>query len=142
MKKILLLVLSLMLFVVPGLAEDVSTDLSTMSVDDLIALRKCVDNELDSRDFFSESEIYSGTYVVGKDIKLGSYVIVCAQTMSQYGLEVRLYADEEMWRDSESLSRRYIDEGESLQIRLDEGMVVALFDGTATIRRTEPSWAP
>lgn len=73
MKKLLSFVLALVLMVPVALAE--SIDLSSMSVDELIALKASIVGELMSREEIKEANIPAGSYTVGKDIPVGAYSI-------------------------------------------------------------------
>ena len=71
-KKFLSVILVLCLLPVIALAE---VDLSTMSVDELIALNKAVVMELMSRKDFKEVTVPAGEYKVGEDIPAGIYTV-------------------------------------------------------------------
>lgn len=73
MKKMLAVCLVLALVVPVALAE--SVDLSSMSVDELIALKASIVGELMSRGEIKEAKVPSGSYIIGEDIPAGSYTI-------------------------------------------------------------------
>ena len=94
MKKcaVVLLVMSLVLSAAIGLAE--SVDLSQMTLDELVTVQKRVDDEIRSRLSFSSFSIFPGTYVIGTDIKAGSYVITGGSDI-EYTATIAVFESEE-----------------------------------------------
>lgn len=73
MKKLIAVCLILAMMVPVAMAESVG--LSSMTVDELIALKASIVGELMSRGEIKEANIPAGSYTVGKDIPVGAYSI-------------------------------------------------------------------
>lgn len=71
MKKVLCVLMSLLLFVVPALASEI--DFSGYSVEELTQIRDEIDAALFEKDGLILAEV--GTYIVGIDIGAGSYIL-------------------------------------------------------------------
>ena len=99
MKKIALILTLLLLFSGFSLAEGI--DLKGLSDEELQQLEKNVNVELYDRGLNSQNLIYQGAYVVGQDIKSGTYLISSAinrgitycvfDNASDYELMMRYY---------------------------------------------------
>lgn len=73
-KLVVLLVAFSLLFSTAAFAE-ASVDLSSMSSEDLVALRAQINAELLSRGFEKDVDVPAGSYIIGKDIPSGDYTI-------------------------------------------------------------------
>lgn len=137
MKKFLGIFLVLAMFVTPAFAE--SMDLSSMSMDELFALRVALNSEISSRLLGETTAIYSGKYVVGEDIKPGTYVLYADMPSAKY------VTIEITWPDNshESVFEQ-IKINESFYLNLEEDSVLSL-DGIQTAHLeavATPEWAP
>ena len=88
MKKTLALILTVCLLAVPmafAPAEDV-TDLSSLNDEQLVALLAEVQNEIVTRHIEKTASLTAGTYIGGRDVPVGSYVLATAGTEDDYGI--------------------------------------------------------
>ena len=119
MKKFLCV---LILCVIPVVAFSDGIDLSSMSFDDLIALRYKIDSEILSRPEWKETEVPQGTWVVGEDIPAGSYSIRAKATDDS--VLIRIYKN-----SNDSIGNaHYIYQDNQIigKIILSDGMIVEL----------------
>lgn len=72
MKRILAIILSVLLLIPAACADDYSA----MSYEDLLALRETITAEIMSRPEWKEVKVPAGTWIVGKDIPVGSYSFI------------------------------------------------------------------
>lgn len=86
MKRFLLVLVTLSLFVTCAFAEGV--DLEGMATDELVALRDAVNAELAKRNF-AEREVLvpAGTYIIGEDIPAGNYTFLCNDDIIQIEIQ-------------------------------------------------------
>jgi len=143
MKKVVALVLVLAMCIgMVGVvsASPASIDLSSMSSDDLIALKKAIDVELANRGEIVTGTITSGTFTTGRDIKPGVYVF----TKQDDGLAaIYIYDDQDKYSAHEPSGQSVISQGESATVSLFDGMVLLIDDFSGTIElQPAPSWAP
>ena len=77
MKRRLSMLLALMVMALPIAARAETTlDLSALSLDQLYALREQLNTRIDELEHLSEAHTYeSGTYLIGRDIPQGDYVL-------------------------------------------------------------------
>lgn len=145
MKKVIALLLVAMLSICSvGFAE--SLDLASMSLEDLIALRKSVDAEIIARNGSVPSPIYRGMYVAGESIAPGMYTIKCPD--DGQSISVGIFADKDTYAKAfeaqdESLAsfQSFVNAGETVFLQLDEGAVLFL-SGEGEIQPVSPAWAP
>lgn len=78
MKKLVSLFAALMLIPSFSFAE---TDLSSMSVDDLVSLKTAIVGELMARDEVKIVTVPAGEYIVGEDIPAGKYSVATSASM-------------------------------------------------------------
>lgn len=78
MKKLVSLFAALMLIPSFSFAE---TDLSGMSVDDLVSLKTAIVGELMARDEVKTVTVPAGEYIVGEDIPAGKYSVATSASM-------------------------------------------------------------
>ena len=118
MKKIICVVLILML---PVMALADGIDLSSMTYDQLITLRKSLTEEIMNRPEWKEVTIPAGDWNIGSDIPAGTYSI----TPTKYTLIL-------IWEhgiDSGLVFNRLLDKGESYgKITLKEGWIMQVSD--------------
>lgn len=141
MKRLLILVSALLAITIPAMAETV--DLKKMSTEELVELRSSIGNELSERGY----DIFcSGSYVVGTDIKAGTYMFKCYSVVEDreyggnYG-EIIFYADQEARKNIErTIDHIYL--GEDYCLSLKDGMIIELSSCSGTLQVIKPSWAP
>ena len=132
MKKIIAIILIVVLMFTPVYAAD----LSSMSLDELLQLRDEITQEINSRVAAPEepSFINTGSYVVGKDIKEGAYVLSLdaePEVPVQYMIQ---NTDPDSVLDSGNVTVR-----EAVTIHLEEGQVLKI-TGTARISLPKKAW--
>lgn len=96
MKKIVSLFVALMLIPSFSFAE---TDLSSMSVDDLVSLKTAIVGELMARDEVKTVTVPAGEYIVGEDIPAGKYSVETTSsfavlTVNEYEIMYSVNKDE------------------------------------------------
>lgn len=137
MKKLVSIILFITLFVVPALADEI--DLSSMTFDELLTLRAALNSEISMRLENESSNIYSGKYIVGEDIKAGTYVLF-ADMPSAYYVSIQI-----SWPDkSHEVVFEQIKINETYYLDLKEGCVLYL-DGIQLAHLNAvaiPEWAP
>lgn len=149
LKKFLSVLILVLLFSSSSVAEGV--DLKTMSIDDLIALKNAITDEIYSRlDFsFEDTKIGAGYYLVGEDIKAGKYEFICtsAETESfssgyewSHGIVcVASSADDDAVKVIEFGE---IQVGEKYKFELKEGQVLVIARCNGLIKEYSHSWTP
>lgn len=150
MKKFLsVLILVLLLFSTSAGAE--SIDLESMSMDELIAIKNAVTDEIYSRlDFsFEDTKIGAGYYLVGEDIKAGKYEFICtsAETGSlssgkewSQGIVCVVSSVDE---DAEKVVEfGEIQVGEKYKFELEEEQVLVIVRCNGLIQEYSHSWTP
>lgn len=88
MKKLLALVLMLCLLVASSavaFAEE-SIDLSALTDADLVALLAEVQSEVAARKIEKTANLTAGTYIGGRDIPVGTYILAAAGTEDEHGI--------------------------------------------------------
>ena len=146
MKKFIALVMALLCLSAPVVAEEI--DLSGMDLRSLLALHEQLDSmieeQLECR--LDENSIYQGIYVVGKDILPGYYLFTCIEDRHDEGnfdFFYELYESEDAYtKHNRSMFDRF-NVGESVQLDLQDGMVLRIVNGTANVQQvSKPAWAP
>ena len=142
MKKFFVIMILVLMFVTPVLAE--SVDLGSMTTDDLLALRNEINDILTERIASDASVIYSGNYTVGVDIKAGRYVLQFDEIAEgeTTGI-VMLFEDTDKWHNRDYISADYLRTDVEYQIVLEDNMVLEITRAKGTIRAiAKPEWAP
>lgn len=118
------------------IADPATVDLASMTMEELVALRNEVNAEISSR-LGEEGFIGTGSYVVGTDIRPGTFCIV--NTSDDFA-NYYIYETKE---DSYATLSGSIEEGDTCTIVLHEGNVLSLSHfGGGTITEIQPTWAP
>lgn len=141
MKKFIALALCAVMLGSLGLAEEI--DISGMSVDELLALRVRIDDQLAAMLPSDSSAIFRGVYIVGTDIAPGKYVFECTEvSVDDYGqLEINESEDEDGYR--EEILDVNIYPGDKCYLDLTEGMLMEIEDGSGTLKKAEGlDWMP
>ena len=141
MKKLLTVLLIFLLIISTSYAETI--DLSSMTIEDLIVLHEQLDAMLEEKFSCQLDVIYPGNYIVGKDIKEGSYLFSCTKVgMANFWI-LTTYVSEDDFANRNSLARENLQAGNQAQINLTDGMVLSIGEGLGTIQTVNtPSWAP
>lgn len=147
MKKFIVCLLLAALSVTPVLAEEY--DVSSLTTEELITLLKNVQLELTERiGLVEDNRIGQGIYVVGKDIKAGTYDFLC--------LDTNTYDSGNAWNSIQvyTVAEDGISEGECVYtirdtqinahvvLTLSEGTILDIYGCSGLITETRPSWAP
>ena len=140
MKKILCLLVALLLIGSLGLAEAI--DLSSMTDEELLALKEQVNQAISDRGLVKEFQLTAGIYIGGIDIKPGRYTLTAtdANDMVSIGLGVDTDA-----LDSDKgvlfMDTEYFHEGDEPKIyslSIAEGNVLVIkTKGSMTIEKAE-----
>lgn len=146
MKKILVIVIAAFMLCSTALCEEI--DLSSMNLEDLLALHTRIDEAINEEltCLLDTDNIYQGVYVVGKDIAPGYYLFTCIideQDDGNFDFFYELYDSEETYAaHNRSMFDRF-NCGTSAQLNLQDGMVLRIINGTAKVQAAEtPAWAP
>lgn len=123
MKVLRIIVIILVILSTFGICFAEEPDLTTLSVDELMALRQKINAELMTRPEAEDMILEAGEYLVGKDIKPGSYYAIPASGGTQ-GVEV--FTDSTM---STNIRYYHCDNTfyEVQKITLDEGNYVVVY---------------
>ena len=146
MKKFIALALAMLCLALPAMAEEV--DLSGMDLAALLSLHEQLDAAIQDQVecLMDENNIFQGVYVVGKDIKSGYYLVTCiidSEDDGDFDFFYELYDSEETYSPHNRSMFDRFNCGSSTQLRLQDGMVLRIVNGTALIQPTdEPAWAP
>lgn len=137
MKKTLVLFLIVCLLAVPvafASAED-AADLSSLNDEQLVALLTEVQSEIVARHIEKTASLTAGTYIGGRDIPAGSYVLATAGTKDDYGIvSLRSVNDPAEGYPSKLYEYKDGDDIYSVFVTIDEGDTLILpFPYTLTI---------
>lgn len=146
MKKFIALVLAMLCLSIPTMAEEM--DINSMDLNALLALHEQLDaligDQIQCR--LDENSIFQGVYVVGKDILPGYYLFTCIEDRHDEGNFDFFYEIYESEGAYDKHDRSMVDRfnvGESVQLNLEEGMVLRIVNGTANVQQSsKPAWAP
>lgn len=141
MKKLLAILILMMLLVTSAYADII--DLSSMTVEELIALHEQIDGILQEKFECKLGVFYPGNYVVGRDIKEGQYIFSCTKVGLANFWILTTYETEEDFANRNSYAKQNLQVGGQVQINLTDGMVLSVGDGLGTIQPVVKSdWAP
>ena len=132
MKKTLALILTVCLLAAPmafASAEN-TTDLSLLKDEQLVALLAEVQSEIVARHIEKTASLTAGTYIGGRDIPAGSYILSTAGTENEFGIvSLRSVND-----PSKLYELKDGDDSYSVFVRIEEGDTLILpFPYTLTI---------
>lgn len=154
MQKILSMVLVIMMLFIStnALGEGTKTDFSTMTLEELIALRDAVTIEIYSRlDFsFEDEQIGAGNYLVGEDIKAGKYEFICtsSETRTQRSSGEVSYLGTIWILDGTSDDAQTLFEygdipiGQKIMFELEDSQMLVIGRCGGLIAEYNHSWAP
>jgi len=128
MKKLLACVLALILIGCAALAE---IDLSSLSYEELVALRQQVDATLWASEEWQEVEVPAGVYIIGEDIPAGRYVL--SFTGSSIG-PVNVYPTKEAYIENgfDTIVQEYLNPGDKINLLVDDGQYLELIGASNT----------
>ena len=144
MKRCLGVLLAIVMLTVPAVAEEL--DLSSMPTDELISLSNRVSSELKSRFSSDADAIAEGVYVVGRDIKSGSYEFTCTSTrdvFSKADISVYVFPDEASLREMSPILQgaTCLSINDTVGLNLVDGMVLYLCCCSGQLVTVEHSWS-
>lgn len=144
MKRILafLLALSLALcvsFTTIASAEN-GADYSNLSLEQLISMRATLDTEIEKRMADLSTKLIPGTYVVGRDVKAGSYILLGLMDKGSGGYSPQALVAEssENASYSEYIDYSYMKEGTKWFITVVDGNVIEIRSGDVAIQNAQP----
>lgn len=137
MKRILVLILAVCLLAFPvqaGLAET-TIDLSGYSDTELLELLYAVQSEVAVRKIEKTAELTAGTYIGGRDIPVGTYILAAAGTEGEHGIvSLRSVNDPENKYPTKLYEHKNGEETYSVFITIEEGDTLTIpFPYTLTI---------
>ena len=137
MKKTLALILTVCLLAAPmafASAEN-TTDLSLLKDEQLVALLAEVQSEIVARHIEKTASLTAGTYIGGRDIPAGSYILSTAGTENEFGIvSLRSVNDPADSYPSKLYEFKHGDDRYSVFVTIEEGDTLILpFPYTLTI---------
>ena len=112
---------------------EVDIDVSSLTIEELLELRKLVSTEINMRLQVTEDVFYPYDYIVGEHIPAGSYIVTCVEVMGDYD-----YGTIAAWAEGESNWICYVVEypeaGGTSFIILKEGDTLRLTNGLFTLQ--------
>ena len=137
MKRILVLILAVCLLAFPvqaGLAET-TIDLSSYSDTELLELLYAVQSEVAVRKIEKTANLTAGTYIGGRDIPVGTYILAAAGTEGEHGIvSLRSVNDSLDDYPSKLYEHKHCDDVYSVFVTIEEGdMLIIPFPYTLTI---------
>ena len=137
MKKTLALILTVCLLAAPmafASAEN-TTDLSLLKDEQLVALLAEVQSEIVARHIEKTASLTDGTYIGGRDIPAGSYILSTAGTEDEFGIvSLRSVNDPAEDYPSKLYEFKHGDDRYSVFVTIEEGDTLILpFPYTLTI---------
>lgn len=139
------------LLFIGSVASAECTDFSTMTTDELLALREELNAEINARIGDDVNLIGDGLYVAGVDIKPGMYRITCAAAFDDREFYVNLFKslehyetyDASRWANAEyRFFQAALYEGGMCTVNLTEGMTIEFYNGIGRMEPAQPAWAP
>ena len=138
MKRIIALLCSfLVLYSTSALASDL--DLTSYSIDELLALKGQISEELDNRGYYTEEVIPGGMYGVGLDLSAGTYDFRIADG-DEDSVTIYLYKGTKE-NPKQTLVNMWIVGSAFTRLELEEGMYVGVsaIDSNLLIKRADTS---
>ncbi len=151
MKKVIaMLLVSLLAFCTVAAAAE-GIDVTSMSTDELLALREKLNTEINDRLGDDNALIGDGVYVAGVDIKPGMYQITCAAAFNDREFLVNLFESKENYQkydESRLKNGKYrlfyaaLYEGGMATVNLNEGMTIEIYNGIGRVKAVNADWMP
>ena len=117
MKKVIAIALALILI---GAAAYAAIDLSGMSFDELMDLRKQVELAIWASGGWTHAEVPAGVYYVGEDIPADRWTLYAS---GKFGLTLDIYD-----ADGKVLDYYYVSSGQRLNLTLEDGWCLKMDD--------------
>lgn len=138
MKKLLALILTICLLAVSGTVAfaEKTTDLSAYNDSELLTLLAKVQSEIVARRIEKTANLIAGTYIGGRDIPAGTYILAAAGNEDEYGIvSLRSVNDPKSKKVPSKLYESKVgNEAYSVFITIEEGDTLILpFPFTLTI---------
>lgn len=131
---------------VSGTALAADIDLTGMSLDELVELQNNIVAEIDSRTDVGKDVIPCGVYVVGTDIKEGSFKL---STDEDNYTDVLVFEDEDTYKTYAAdhkavnpLFSAFVGLSGSTTVNLKTGEVLYIYSGEMIIEESNASWMP
>ena len=131
---------------VSGTALAADIDLTGMSLDELVELQNNIVAEIDSRTNDGKDVIPCGVYVVGTDIKEGSFKL---STDEDNYTDVLVFEDEDTYKTYAAdhkavnpLFSAFVGLSGSTTVNLKTGEVLYIYSGEMIIEESNASWMP
>ncbi len=152
MRKVAALLCMLFVLVPTCFAEETSDHsyLDGMDIEELMSLRTEIDSRLAREGVYETSSIAPGKYVVGADIKAGTYIVkhLYDQGLSDSQATIIVYESlEDANNNGTPIDFQWLSVGSEQFIRLEDGqclynlnMTLYLFDATSD--EVKKSWQP
>lgn len=143
MKKFLIVLVVLLLISValPVVSSADGFDFSSMSLEELLGLKKAVDEEILTRVSQPLAALYNGKYVVGNNIRSGRFVLIVTQPVVDGSFD---YAEVFLTTSDGEEESFHLHAGESLILDLVDGTILEVWNViSATLTEVPPaSYAP
>ena len=116
---------------------DVKFNADDYSLSELMEIRSIIDDKINELADAPSTELPPGTYVAGKDIAAGPYIIhgLMDEGPDGYTPKVFIFETLEDVQDSESTEYHYMEEGEKEYVNLSTDNVIEVCDGTVSIEQ-------
>lgn len=154
MRKIITLVVAIMMLLSSTVvnSEDRVINFSGYTLDELIAIRTELEDEILSRIEYKNADmIYRGKYIVGRDIRAGQYIFTCVEASlgsSRPEGEVSLWriddqaAFEKNGSGKTNISVAYdLAPGNGLTLALEDGMLLEIVRCSGTLVECNQNWS-
>lgn len=143
LKRIVSVILILICLQSSALASDIAFD--NMELNELIALRDEVEEEIAKKLIKASSSICAGIYEVGVSIDAGNYMIILSSYREEYGGELLIFENRLAYNDYHTYLPKHdpllylqdIPENEPLHLALTDGEILILGYGDWVIQRIE-----
>ena len=124
-------------FVSLVLAES-GTDYSNLSLDELISMRSALDTEIENRMVDLSTKLIPGTYVVGRDLKAGSYIVLglMDEGPSGYTPQALISESAENAEYSEYIDYQYMKTDVEWHVTVVDGNVIEVRSKLYPVKRT------
>lgn len=150
MKKFVTLMIAVFVIVSSAICANCEElDVASMSTDDLLAIYNTIQSELYSRIGMTDNNyVGQGIYVVGKDIKAGSYDFVCTESGSrddgsqQNAVYIYLIGDDGV---SQGKTLWYLYDtalNSKITLNLSEGTILEIWNCAGVLIEVDHSWKP
>ena len=143
MKKLVVIFAILTMIVCGAYAEEL--DLESMSLDELVTLHRRLDAEIKERTACTDESapFYHGNYVVGQDIKAGTYAFTCTyKTEGHYDMAIYVYENAEAQENYERLNVIGLQVGDTGTFTVRDGNILSVQNGMGEIRQAGGFFVP